>query len=172
MLGDKKTTIPRQSSYNSLYLNPLNDLRHARSCSDGGGFRQGKENLTPNTKDEKEKAIPTINNGKKFGDLKALKASSLHVCMQMNEGDKVFASKLWDGTDSEHSSSLKIWDFSDSEAAPASSWSTLPNRSLSFLCSMFFFFTFISISNQILWEWKTLSSQLRLTSQWSSSSYE
>ncbi|XP_022153485.1 tubby-like protein 8 [Momordica charantia] len=130
MLGDKKTTIPRQSSYNSLYLNPLNDLRHARSCSDGGGFRQGKENLTSNTKDEKEKAIPTINNGKKFGDLKALKASSLHVCMQMNEGDKVFASKLWDGTDSEHSSSLKIWDFSDSEAAPASSWSTLPNRSL------------------------------------------
>lgn len=158
MIGDKKTIILRQASYNSLYVNPLNDLRHNRSCSDGGrlagggdaldgGFRQGKENLTPNTKDkqsdengvlcDKENAIP--NNGscanpKKFGDLKsfssgkALKPSSLHLCMQMNEPDKVFASRLWDGTDSEHSSSLKIWDFSDSEAAPASSWSTLPNR--------------------------------------------
>ncbi|PQQ17479.1 tubby-like protein 8 [Prunus yedoensis var. nudiflora] len=33
-------------------------------------------------------------------------------------------------TGSENSSSLKIWDYSDSEAAPASSWSTLPNKSL------------------------------------------
>ncbi|KAL8117749.1 hypothetical protein AgCh_015582 [Apium graveolens] len=32
--------------------------------------------------------------------------------------------------DSEHSSSLKIWDYSDSESAPASSWSTIPNRPL------------------------------------------
>ncbi|KAL8117756.1 hypothetical protein AgCh_015589 [Apium graveolens] len=32
--------------------------------------------------------------------------------------------------DSEHSSSLKIWDYSDSESAPASSWSTIPNRTL------------------------------------------
>ncbi|XP_004135888.1 tubby-like protein 8 isoform X2 [Cucumis sativus] len=152
MIGDKKSIIPRQSSYNSLYLNPLTDLRHNRSCSDGGGFRQGKENLTPNTKDkqrdepapavlcDKENVIPAngfcANSKQQFGDFKsfsngkALKPSSLHLCMQMNEPDKVFASRLWDGTDSEHSSSLKIWDFSDSEAAPASSWSTLPNRSL------------------------------------------
>ncbi|KAF4380560.1 hypothetical protein G4B88_008711 [Cannabis sativa] len=33
-------------------------------------------------------------------------------------------------SESEHSSSLKIWDYSDSEAAPASSWSTLPNKPL------------------------------------------
>ncbi|KAL8117752.1 hypothetical protein AgCh_015585 [Apium graveolens] len=32
--------------------------------------------------------------------------------------------------DSEHSSSLKIWDYSDSESALASSWSTIPNRTL------------------------------------------
>lgn len=129
MIGDKKSIIPRQSSYNSLYANPLTDLNHNRSCSDGGGgrFRQGKENSTPNKQNDE-------NNRKAFGDLKsfssgkALKPSSLHLCMQMNEPDKFFASKLWDGTDSEHSSSLKIWDFSDSEAAPASSWSTLPNR--------------------------------------------
>uniref|UniRef100_A0A9I9DTE0 Tubby C-terminal domain-containing protein n=1 Tax=Cucumis melo TaxID=3656 RepID=A0A9I9DTE0_CUCME len=150
MIGDKKSIIPRQSSYNSLYLNPLTDLSHNRSCSDGGGFKQGKENLTPNTKDkqrdesavlcDKENAIPIngfcANSKQQFGDLKsfstgkALKPSSLHLCMQMNEPDKVFATRLWDGTDSEHSSSLKIWDFSDSEAAPASSWSTLPNRPL------------------------------------------
>ncbi|XP_023004740.1 tubby-like protein 8 isoform X2 [Cucurbita maxima] len=148
MSGDKKTIIHRQTSYNPLYVNPLTDLRHNRSCSDGG-FRQSKENLTPNTKEkqsdengvlcDKENANPSNGscaNPKKFGDFKsfstgkALKPSSLHLCMQMNEPDKIFGSKLWEGTDSEHSSSLKIWDFSDSEAAPASSWSTLPNRSL------------------------------------------
>ncbi|KAM6595377.1 hypothetical protein CsatA_005901 [Cannabis sativa] len=38
------------------------------------------------------------------------------------------AFKTWEPSESEHSSSLKIWDYSDSEAAPASSWSTLPNK--------------------------------------------
>ncbi|EXC14080.1 hypothetical protein L484_004405 [Morus notabilis] len=62
---------------------------------------------------------------------KALKPSSLQFCMQVNEPDKVFGgSKILDPTDSENSTSLKIWDYSDSEAAPASSWSTLPNKSL------------------------------------------
>ncbi|KAF5739016.1 Tubby like protein 8 isoform 1 [Tripterygium wilfordii] len=51
--------------------------------------------------------------------------------MQMNEPDKeAFGSKIWDPVESENSTSLKIWDYSDSEAAPASSWSTLPNRAL------------------------------------------
>lgn len=60
----------------------------------------------------------------------ALKQTSLQVCMQMNnEVDKgSFGMKTWNSVDSEHSSSLKVWEFSDSEAAPASSWSTLPNR--------------------------------------------
>ncbi|KAE8710910.1 Tubby-like protein 8 [Hibiscus syriacus] len=61
---------------------------------------------------------------------KVLKESSLQFCMQMNEPDKAFGCKLWDPIDSEHSASLNIWDYSDSEAAPASSWSTLPNRAL------------------------------------------
>jgi hypothetical protein len=73
------------------------------------------------------------------------------LCMQMNEPEKVFKSKIWDSAESEKSNSVNIWDYSDSEAAPASSWSALPNRSLTFfsfslhvcvLCS-FFFFSFL-----------------------------
>ncbi|CAN8293143.1 unnamed protein product [Cochlearia groenlandica] len=62
----------------------------------------------------------------------ALKLSSLQVCMQRNSDvDKgSFGMKTWTSVDSEHSSSLKVWEFSDSESAPASSWSTLPNRAL------------------------------------------
>ncbi|KAF4399242.1 hypothetical protein G4B88_022325 [Cannabis sativa] len=40
------------------------------------------------------------------------------------------AFKTWEPSESEHSSSLKIWDYYDSEVAPASSWSTLPNKPL------------------------------------------
>ena len=36
-------------------------------------------------------------------------------------------------------SSSHVWDFSDSEAAPASSWSTLPNRFVLVFFSFFFF---------------------------------
>ncbi|CAN0919690.1 Tubby-like protein 8 [Linum grandiflorum] len=64
-----------------------------------------------------------------------LKPSSLQLCMQMNEPDRAFMPKIWDSScfpaeSEQHSSSLNIWDYSDSEAAPASSWSTLPNRAL------------------------------------------
>lgn len=64
------------------------------------------------------------------GGRTALKQTSLQACMQMNsEVEKgSFGMKTWTSVDSEHSSSLKVWEFSDSEAAPASSWSTLPNR--------------------------------------------
>ncbi|XP_031384383.1 tubby-like protein 8 [Punica granatum] len=60
--------------------------------------------------------------------LKVLKPSSLQFCMQMNGPDSAFWSKFRDPIGSENSNSANIWDFSDSEAAPASSWSTLPNR--------------------------------------------
>lgn len=77
--------------------------------------------------------FPTeVTNFKSFstGGRTALKQTSLQACMQMNsEVDKgSFGMKTWTSVDSEHSSSLKVWEFSDSEAAPASSWSTLPNR--------------------------------------------
>ncbi|KAL5554415.1 hypothetical protein UlMin_041816 [Ulmus minor] len=151
-----------QSSYNSLYLNPLNDLKHNRSNSEGGHahlvsnlqqtpliLSSNKENLVPNNNkkeigvsgnDDKENIAAPVNgfvpknptNLKSFSTgCKALKPSSLQFCMQMNEPEKVFGgSRIWDPSESEHSSSLKIWDYSDSESAPASSWSTLPNKSL------------------------------------------
>ncbi|KAL0010907.1 hypothetical protein SO802_006015 [Lithocarpus litseifolius] len=154
----KKSSMPRQSSYNSLYVNPLNDqLKHNRSCSEGGTRTPDiifttddidnidKENDEPNTNTNRKHKQNA--NGFAFSSsisnninkslstntrvLMNLKPSSLQFCMQMNEPDKAFfPSKVWEPPESENSSSLNIWDYSDSEAAPASSWSTLPNRSL------------------------------------------
>ncbi|CAL5327549.1 unnamed protein product [Camellia sinensis] len=141
MVSDfKNSSIPRQSSYNSLYLNPLTDLKHNRSSSDGGvalGARMCQNPVT--VFDDKENAVPNngfcavakqIPNGKAYVRDRALKPSSLQLCMQMNEPDSNFGSKIWDPVGSDNTGSVNIWDYSDSEAAPASSWSTLPNRSL------------------------------------------
>lgn len=160
--GCKKPLVHRQSSYNSLYVNPINKLSHNRSNSEGGRlisngdqlgpnpltFNDNKENEVPNKQqvaefggDKENIAVPANGSSssvtsKQFGNLKsfstgcrALKPSSLQFCMQINEPEKVFGgSKIWDPSESENSSSLKIWDYSDSEAAPASSWTTLPNK--------------------------------------------
>lgn len=183
MTGFKKPTIPRQSLYNPLYVNPFTDLKHNRSCSEGGAggvggeesivFSDNKENAEPNKKQnahnnknnnrkhnnstifnkdggDKENAAPTnglalkslstkgwsgddvpikqVSHFKSLSTGRVLKPSSLEFCMQMNEPDKAFGSRVWDPTESENSSYLNVWDYSDSEAAPASSWSTLPNR--------------------------------------------
>ncbi|GMI81972.1 tubby like protein 8 [Hibiscus trionum] len=142
----KNPLVQRQASYNSLYVNPLSDLKHNRCCSEGNhaSLSENKENVIFGV--DKENAAPSTKHGssspssavaKKTTHLKslstigkALKESSLQFCMQMNEPDKAFGCKLWDPIDSENSASLNIWDYSDSEAAPASSWSTLPNRAL------------------------------------------
>ncbi|THG00481.1 hypothetical protein TEA_002907 [Camellia sinensis var. sinensis] len=142
MVSDfKNSSIPRQSSYNFLYLNPLTDLKHNRSSSDGGvalGARMCQNPVT--VFDDKENAVPNngfcavakqIPNGKAYVRDRALKPSSLQLCMQMNEPDSNFGSKIWDPVGSDNTGSVNIWDYSDSEAAPASSWSTLPNRSVS-----------------------------------------
>lgn len=129
MAGFRKPSVPLQSPYNSLYVNPLNDLKHTRSCSEGD-----KENATPRGK-ENGNALPP---SKQFPYTKCsstttrvpLKPSSLQLCMQLNESDSTFGSKLWSPISSEPFSSSHVWDYSDSEAAPASSWSTLPNRSV------------------------------------------
>ncbi|KAG2268520.1 hypothetical protein Bca4012_070713 [Brassica carinata] len=70
-----------------------------------------------------------VTNFKSFstGGRAALKQTSLQVCMQLNSDEVDKGVKTWTSVDSEH---LKVWEFSDSEAAPASSWSTLPNRAL------------------------------------------
>ncbi|XP_042504197.1 tubby-like protein 8 [Macadamia integrifolia] len=167
MAGSKRSSVPRQASYNSLYVNPLNELKHNRSSSEGVhsisstfGLRlcrnssvitsDNKENLTPNIKQglldskNKEYVVSSCSSDeKKEGENpdgkspssvglknRVLKPSSLQLCMQLNEPDSSFGSKIWDPIESDNSSRMNVWDHSDSEAAPASSWSTLPNRSL------------------------------------------
>ncbi|XVF74885.1 hypothetical protein PTKIN_Ptkin13bG0146600 [Pterospermum kingtungense] len=162
----KKPLVQRQASCNSPYANPLTDLRHSRSCSEGNhaSFTDNKENVIfGGVGKENAAPAPATNNGsssassvakktsthfkslstvatfdtskevssyKSLSTGRVLKESSLQFCMQMNEPDKAFGCKIWDPIDSENSTSLNIWDYSDSEAAPASSWSTLPNRAL------------------------------------------
>ncbi|XP_019457363.1 PREDICTED: tubby-like protein 8 [Lupinus angustifolius] len=142
-------------SYTSLYTNPLNELRHSRSCSDYAPLPSSK----PETKhDNKENVVSNNNNNnnnngssscssssssslppKQFSKSKSLstdrrrilKPTSLQLCMQLNEPQRGLASNLLEPPFESHkSTSFNIWDFSDSEAAPASSWSTLPNKSL------------------------------------------
>ncbi|XP_057966884.1 tubby-like protein 8 [Malania oleifera] len=136
----------------------LNDLKHHRSCSDGDRVALGvllrrnaiaassnKQNFIPKMKQnvashDKENTVP--NNGssaaapKQFLDMRSsstggvLKPSSLQLCMQLNELNSNFGSQMKEPTSSEDKNSVNVWDYSDSDAAPASSWSTLPNRSL------------------------------------------
>lgn len=144
MNGCQKSSLSGHP-YSSLYSNPLNDLRHSRSCSDYTCLASKGEDPRKISKEEihvhdnKENVVSSINGSsslpKHFSKSKSLstdrilKPSSLQFCMQMNEAERGFGSKLWDPFESEKSStSLNIWDYSDSEAAPASSWSTLPNK--------------------------------------------
>ncbi|KAJ4828326.1 hypothetical protein Tsubulata_012025 [Turnera subulata] len=156
MAGSKKPSgLPRrQSSYSALYNNPLNDPRHHHTSSEGdptAAFTDNKENNPIFVAgDHKENAEPNNSkplstNGPLSGmpkprlsaNMKSfptgrgiLKPSSLQLCMEMNEPEKAFKSRIWDSVEPENSNSLNVWDYSDSEAAPASSWSTLPNKAL------------------------------------------
>ncbi|KAG9455815.1 hypothetical protein H6P81_000323 [Aristolochia fimbriata] len=129
----------KKSSYDSLYLNPLMEVKHNRRSSEGGehvanlGLQLcrsksvvacGKENAVP--RDGRRPRRKSLSNFPV--EERVLKPSSLQACMQKNEPDSTFGSKLrGNGGDSKPENA---WDFSDSEAAPASSWATLPNRSL------------------------------------------
>ncbi|GAB4850573.1 hypothetical protein Ancab_029882 [Ancistrocladus abbreviatus] len=151
MAGLKKPTIPLQSSHNSLQLqmktNPLNDSQKSnRSNSEGNNILQvlpvsapriktrkaasesddDKENLVPSSSNCSD-AVESMETKSDLKDNRALKPSSLQLCMQLNEPDSAFGFGF---AGSETSNSVNIWDYSDSEAAPASSWSTLPNRAL------------------------------------------
>ncbi|KAG5523203.1 hypothetical protein RHGRI_035126 [Rhododendron griersonianum] len=105
----KKSSFPRQSSYNSLYVNPLNEIKHNRSCSEGGALSDDKENATPNKPKNsingggKENEVPSngfcnaaaakqIPNGKSCLRDRALKPSSLQLCMQQNDPNWTFGS--------------------------------------------------------------------------------
>ncbi|XP_038718676.1 tubby-like protein 8 isoform X2 [Tripterygium wilfordii] len=152
MTSSKNSSPQNQSYHNSLHVN---DPKNSPSCRDKP-ISDNKENVIFGGDDNKEnieaptngcKRTPLVqkslstngsftlarepSNFKSLSTGRVLKPSSLQLCMQMNEPDKeAFGSKIWDPVESENSTSLKIWDYSDSEAAPASSWSTLPNRAL------------------------------------------
>ncbi|KAL8106053.1 hypothetical protein AgCh_029737 [Apium graveolens] len=154
-----QSLVLSQIPYNSLYVNPLTDLKHTRSSSEGchGNLdivplgvhiRRNSDNKetvvvlkkVENVKNaDKENAEPNsgpvavakkVSTEKFHKKPRALKPTSLQLCMQMNEPEFILGSGSMEPADSEHSSSLKIWDYSDSESAPPSSWSTIPNRTL------------------------------------------
>ncbi|XP_020594284.1 tubby-like protein 8 [Phalaenopsis equestris] len=107
---------PSSSSYDSLCLNPLMD----------------KENIAPSHTSAAVGCF-TSSKGKKHITAKsqqsniALKPSSLQLFFRLNETEtdsSLESSTPWEPLPS----SSDVWDFSDKDAAPASSWSTLPNR--------------------------------------------
>ncbi|XP_023744168.1 tubby-like protein 8 [Lactuca sativa] len=145
MSNSNKDPIPRQPSYSSLYHNPLTELK---SEANNGVLTlhngQNKENSEPNKVKtnsdpvvDKENVDSNITIGCKPTPIaksrlkdRAWKPSSLQLCMQLNDPIPNFGSSFYEPIDSGKNNSGNIWDYSDSEAAPASSWSTLPNRSL------------------------------------------
>ncbi|KAJ8553552.1 hypothetical protein K7X08_024230 [Anisodus acutangulus] len=159
MSSFKKTPNPLRSSnsYNSLYDNPLNELTQNRSSSNGSStigealgvhllqnqlvISDNKENAAPNKPEksklcDKENALrfdwtnKVVNNDFSSTPKSDVKPTSLQLCIQKNEPDSKIGLKIWEHSDTGTPNSGNIWDYSDSEAAPASSWSTLPNRSL------------------------------------------
>lgn len=132
------------SNSSSLYNNPLTEINHNRNGV--SPLYNEKENSEPNNNnnnknkpDDKENVDsnilvvskqPPIANAKTRLKDRAWKPSSLQLCMQLNDPNPTLGSNFYEPIDSNKNNSGNIWDHSDSEAAPASSWSTLPNRSL------------------------------------------
>ncbi|XP_024969836.1 tubby-like protein 8 [Cynara cardunculus var. scolymus] len=128
----------------------LTEIKHNRSSSDPihdpqiiANLSDDKENSEPNKMknnnckpDDKENVDSNIVVSKQPPIAKtrlkdrAWKPSSLQLCMQLNDPNPTFGSNFYEPIGSNKNNSGNIWDHSDSEAAPASSWSTLPNRSL------------------------------------------
>ncbi|GAB2220021.1 hypothetical protein Drorol1_Dr00007662 [Drosera rotundifolia] len=115
-----------------------------QSSRDDEAAKKKKKKTYEEEDKDKENVVVNSDGGRRDGNLKErkmvlretraeLKPSSLQICMQMDEtvtglgAGSVFGSKVWG---SEGSNSGNVWDYSDSEAAPASAWSTLSNRTL------------------------------------------
>ncbi|KAM0003556.1 putative transcription factor TUBBY family [Helianthus debilis subsp. tardiflorus] len=124
---------------------PLSELKRNRSAANVvlavNNTAKDKENSEPNKvkkssdpEIDKENVDSNINKqtppiAKSRVKDKAWKPSSLQLCMQLNDNPN-FGSQFYEPLDSSKNNSGNIWDYSDSESAPASSWSTIPNRSL------------------------------------------
>ncbi|KAL8153124.1 hypothetical protein V2J09_010884 [Rumex salicifolius] len=137
---------PNPNSSDAHHVSPLMDPNHSRSHSAGNLFdkmsrlsidaKENQEDSKANTQN-KENTEPNIAKTEKlFPDRRtylkdrALKPTSLQLCMLKTEPDSGFGSTVWDPLEPQVSRSGNVWDYSDSETAPASSWSTLPNRAL------------------------------------------
>lgn len=125
---------------------PLTELKHNHSSSEGNNgqnivkFSDDKENSEPNKKKNESGLVEKENVDSNILVLKqppvaksrlkdrAWKPSSLQLCMQLNDPNPNFGLDFYEPINSSKNNSGNIWDHSDSEAAPASSWSTLPNR--------------------------------------------
>ncbi|XP_074269511.1 tubby-like protein 8 [Silene latifolia] len=120
------------------------DSKNPMKFTKVGNFSDDKENAGVNEgelfnlKNKNPKNLSgNLKECKKDRILKPGSSSSLQLCIQMNEPDSSFGFgfgfglKGYDaGEETESAKSVNVWDFSDSEAAPVSSWSTLPNRAL------------------------------------------
>lgn len=123
LLSHTPSSSSSSSSYSSLYLNPLTNLSPTSTPN--------KENVAPPVAEpngysslKKKKDHPLqgqATHGGSSACAKPLKPSSLQLCIRLNEPDSAIGLQ-------QPTASSGAWDFSDSEAAPASSWSTLPNR--------------------------------------------
>ncbi|KAI4329422.1 hypothetical protein L6164_021687 [Bauhinia variegata] len=132
MNGSQKSSISTQS-YNSLYVNPLKELTHSRSCSDYGclaskghyfeDFRQrdwkiladNKENAMPNKKEiavsgDKENAKPV--NGSAAAPKQFSKSKSLSTDRILKPSSLQFCLQM---NEPEKAFRLKLWDPAESE---------------------------------------------------------
>lgn len=156
----KSTVNLLPTSYKSLYNNPLTELKHDRCRNSSWDRSNGNLNLhlcggtsvlcdkenngrlfqeslskirstesskrkSPSKKGKRLIKHATLSNNKNNTESRVLKPTSLQVCIQMNEPDSKFGR-----CPATPNNSMFVWDDSDAEAAPAPSWSTLPNRSL------------------------------------------
>ncbi|CAN6482261.1 unnamed protein product [Victoria cruziana] len=141
--------VPRQFSYQPVSCSPLKKRDAGHSTYSSAIDDHDKENNvsqlncfttiqgrrktnTISTKCQKKdsKDCRTDVDCKSAGK-RGLKSTSLQMCMQINEHEFSASTLLKDLKDPlVMSDSMNAWNYSGSEAAPASSWSTLPNRSL------------------------------------------
>ncbi|KAI3785959.1 hypothetical protein L1987_45085 [Smallanthus sonchifolius] len=111
--------------WGSITVKTLSTSRLIKRTRNPIGLRPCKENVDSNILVSKQTPI-----AKSHVKDKGWKPSSLQLCMQLNDLNPNFGSHFYEPLDSSKNNSGSIWDYSDSESAPASSWSTIPNRSL------------------------------------------
>jgi len=156
MAGFKRHMSPNQSSYNSVskhqhtlqWLTSLQKHRQQRQLPSLVMLTKKCSATIQNLCVQMGLSAlpkPQLTNMKSLSTGRVLKPSSLLLCVQMNEPEKVFKSRVWNSVESENSSSVNIWDYSDAEDTPTSYWSTLPNWYFTIIFLFMFMFVFFYI---------------------------